>query len=648
MLNDLFARRPFTRRRAAELLSQLEGLEKRQLLAVDLAVEFDQFGNVPASLVPGDRVALPIIVTNEGDDFVDGRVSIRYYLSKNTTFDADDVLMGEFANQRIQLSGSDFPNNSGDFVGTVTVPTVTPGDYFFLVRLIPGDGVTDRNQSNDVAASTDDLAFKWQFGNFDNRSNVKLTLTSADGVAVSFSLSGGGFGTVTRDTTNTDRFDVRIENSGASSTFILSAAGGDGTNRDTALIDDIEVLGSLRFLDAVNARLHGDVTVNGTAGYVRFASIVGPSTIDIRTAGVNTTVELGTVSNLVFTTLAGITSFKVTNWTDTDTAADRLNAPWIGSLTSTGNFQPSLRLTGRSGQTLATVDIGGTAAKGAWDIDGRGNNWRFFAVAADWSASIKNNLPTLTVNRIFRGTIAAKTFGNITTGGLNAAEILAGADLGSDARLGGTGDAADTFASGTLNSIRVNGKVVNSIVGAGLNPVDGIFRNGNDSLTTGRINSVVVTKTASANSRFLARRLTGPGEYRINNRVVNTATDARFRLDPGTPPTLTAISFDNNLLPTIIRFTLNDAQNIDVSSLGGDLRLTGPNGVDLILNYIVPGQLPGNGPSVMVEYAITPPGGAWDASDNGDYQIAIIANEIKDTIGTAAVAGQITTFTINI
>ena len=648
MINDLFARRPFARRRAAELLSQFESLEQRQLLAVDLAVEFDQFSNVPASLVPGDRIALPIIVTNEGDDAVDGRLTIRYYLSKNATFDADDVLMGEFANQRVQLSGAAFPNNSGDFVGTVTVPTVTPGDYFFLVRLLPGNGVNDRNQTNDVAASDDDLAFKWQFGNFDNRSNVRLTLTSADGVAVSFSLSGGGFGTVTRDAVNTDRFDARIENSGANSTFILSASGGDGANRNTALIDDIEVLGSLRFLDAVNARLHGDVTVNGTAGYVRFASIVGPSTIDIRTAGVDTTVELGTVSNLVFTTVGGVTSFKVTNWTDTDTAADRLNARWIGTLTSTGNFQPSIKLTGRTGQTLGIVDIGGTASKGAWDIDGRGNNWRFFAVAGDWSATIKNNLPTLTVNRIFRGTIAAKTFGSIATAGLNGAVILAGADLGSDARLGGTDTAADTFASGTINSLRVNGKVVNSIVGAGLNPVDGIFRNGNDTLATGRINSVVVTKTASPNSRFLARRLTGPGEYRINNRVVNTATDARFKLDPGTPPTIAAISFDSDLLPTIIRFTLNDAQGIDVMSLGGDLRLTGPNGVDLILNYIVPAPPPDNGPSIMVEYAISAPGGAWDASDNGDYQISVIANQIKDTIGIAAVAGQIATFTINI
>lgn len=648
MLNASPVRRSFARRPAAELLSQIEALESRQHLAVDLAVEFDDFQNVPASLVPGDRIALPIIVTNEGDDPVDGRLTIRYYLSKNTTFDADDVLMGEFANQRVQLSGSNFPNNSGDFTGTVTVPTVTPGEYFFLVRLIPGTGVTDRNQTNDVAASVDDVAFKWQFGNFDNRTNVRLTLTSADGVAVTFGLANGGFGTVTRDATVNDRFDVRIENSGANSSFTVNASGGSGDNRNTALIDDIEVLGSLRFLDAVNARLHGDVTVNGTAGYVRFASIVGPSTIDIRTGGIDTTVELGTVSNLVFTTVGGITSFAVNTWTDTDTAADRISARWIGTLTSTGNFQPSISLTGRSGLTLGTVNIGGTASKGAWDIDGKASNWRFLAVAANWSATIKNNLPTLTVNRIFRGVISAKTFGTITTAGLAGAKILAGADLGTDARLGGTGAAADTFTSGTINILTVNGKVTNSVVGAGLNPTDGIFKNGNDTLATGRINSVTVTRTASANSRFLARRLTGPGVYRINGVTVNTATDTRFKLDPGTPPTIADISFDSDLLPTIIRFTINDPQGVNVLSLGNDLRLTGPNGVDIILSYITPVPPPGNGTSVMVEYAITAPGGAWDATDNGDYQISVLANEITDTIGTAIVPGQIATFTINV
>jgi hypothetical protein len=640
-----------SRRALAETKSSFEGLESRQLLAADLAVAFDSFNGVPAVLVPGDRLSLPIIVGNQGDSAAVGKVTINFYLSTNTTFETGDILLRSFADQDLSLDADDNApggNDEGAFSGEVTVPTLAPGNYFFLVRIIPNNAIGDLNQSNNIAASAEDQNFDWLFGEFNGRSNVKLSLTGADGTAVQFGMTGGGTGTVTRDATDNTRYDVKLENTGTNSQATFVASGGTGTNAGIALIDDVQVLGSINSIDSATGRLLGDVTVDGTINFVRFGEVQGPSLINVKTAGVNTAFQFGTVRNLVITSVGGISSIAVTSWLDTDTAVDHVQAKWITSLTSTGNFQAGLDLSGRpGGRTLDTVNIGGTASKGAWDIDGRGGNWTFKAVSGDWSSSVKNNLISLSVTNIFRGTIAAKTLSTITLGGLRAGFILAGADLGNDARRGGTDTNADTFSSGTINSLTVNGKVINAIVGAGLDPVDGSFKNGDDQLKTGRINNLVVTKTVSANSRFLARRYPGTGTFTINGAAINTAADRRFRLDEAVVPTVFAAVLDDTAAPTGIRVTFKDNQAINVATLGhGDLMLVGPGGLITALNFVTPTPVPGNGPTVVGDYLISIPGGTWDAADNGDYQIVVVNGAVKDVVGNAVAEGAIASFTI--
>lgn len=504
----------------------LEAMEARKLLAADLAVQFDEFANVPAVMVPGDRVALPILVDNIGDQTAMGRVTINFYLSKDTNFDADDILLRSFANEPLELPAG----TGGDFTGTVTIPTIAPGDYFFVVRILPNSAIGDTNQSNNVAASDNDQTFDWKFGNFNGRTNVSTTITTPDGVAVTFSLQGSGSGEVKQDGGNSDRLDIELEDTGAATNVTVAASGGNGPNAGVALIDDVMVSGSIGTFSATSGRLMGDFTVAGTAGAIRFAQVEGPSLIDINTGGVNTSFELGTVRNLTITTAAGITSLAVTSWVDNDGTPDLVEGRWIGALTSGGAFQPSLELSGRNGRTLDTVNISGTASKGAWDINGRAGNWRFRATAADWSASIKNNIVSFTVNKSFRGVIAAKAFSTIELGIFAGGRILAGADLGEDARRGGTGADADTYGGGTINMLRIFGRVSNAIVGAGLDPVDDVFKNGNDVLRGGRINNIIIRRQIPNGNRFLAGRFTPTGTFTIAGNPVNTATDPRFQL----------------------------------------------------------------------------------------------------------------------
>lgn len=63
------------------------------------------------------------------------------------------------------------------------------------------------------------------------------------------------------------------------------------------------------------------------------------------------------------------------------------------------------------------------------------------------------------------------------------------------------------------------------------------------------------------------------------------------------------------------RYSLND----------GDVRVTGPDGFDVAAAFVTASSdVPA--PLIVATYSITPPGGSWDSSDNGTYQIVMQAN----------------------
>ncbi|TWU08400.1 hypothetical protein [Stieleria varia] len=72
-----------------------------------------------------------------------------------------------------------------------------------------------------------------------------------------------------------------------------------------------------------------------------------------------------------------------------------------------------------------------------------------------------------------------------------------------------------------------------------------------------------------------------------------------------------------------------DDNAIDISTIDtNDVSVTGPGGPLTITNALV--DIGVNGSPRSVTYTATPPGGAWDAADNGGYTIGINANQIGD------------------
>jgi hypothetical protein len=94
---------------------------------------------------------------------------------------------------------------------------------------------------------------------------------------------------------------------------------------------------------------------------------------------------------------------------------------------------------------------------------------------------------------------------------------------------GGFNSARDFFLAGSINSVRVGGDANNLTIGAGLNPLDGIFHNGNDTIAGGsasKIAELIVKGSASSNSYFAAGSF---GEKsKIAGASVNPQADPRF------------------------------------------------------------------------------------------------------------------------
>ncbi|MBL8794843.1 MAG: hypothetical protein JNM56_13120, partial [Planctomycetia bacterium] len=74
--------------------------------------------------------------------------------------------------------------------------------------------------------------------------------------------------------------------------------------------------------------------------------------------------------------------------------------------------------------------------------------------------------------------------------------------------------------------------------------------------------------------------------------------------------------------------TYGGGPGLQTSSLGADVRVTGPNGYSQSAGYA--GIVGSSAAGVTVRYQVAAPGGSWDAGDNGSYTVSLLANEVRD------------------
>lgn len=628
----------------------LEGLESRQMFAADLGVRFDDF-SVPQFIVPGGGFNAPILVRNNGPMSANGLVTIRYYASTNNTFDANDVLLGSYDNLPIFLSSQD----EGDFSDAAVIPRdMAPGNYFLLVRIIPDGDVNDTNQSNNVAVSDTTMNVSWRFGTIGGAQNVPLKLSDGDS-SVDFTWSGPGTGTVTKNMDGS--FNVTIENSTAASNMGVVVAGGDGQ----ANIKTLTIPGSFGSIGMTSVNITGSVSVGGTLGRLEARNSFGTpggmgNSITVTGVGVDTVFKFALVANTSITTNSGIAELALSSkWSDNDSTPDIITAPYLTKLTVNGNFAAGLRLSSSSGPnatpTLGSATITGQAGTNSWWVNGRAGEIKVASTNVFFSASFAGIVALFqTTLADMRGVIASPKFNAVTIAGtVNTGWILGGASLGRDGKLGGAGPNADAYGPGQVLNISIGNKVLRGIIAAGLDPVDGIFDNGNDIIKGGlgaKLGFLTIARTTTLTSRFLAGSFVGT--MSINGAAVNPKNDRRFALTEGVAPTAVVVGPIATTGPATIQIKFTDNQLLRLNTIGNtDLKITGPNGFESFLT-LVTALPPENSKTWTATFNVSAPGGTWDAADNGNYRVELVAGVFTDLNGNANAAANLRDFTIAI
>lgn len=611
----------------------LERLEPRQLLASDLVARLNLAQITQADLVPGSRINVTLIVENAGPDRATGTVNIGFFMSSDSTLDANDPLIQAFPGEALDLG----PGVEGDFFAPMEVPrNIAAGGYFIFARILPATGVNDTLLSNNTVSSPTAYTITNRFGVVGNRQREVLKLRDADGTEVNFDTGANGVGTGTVSVVD-GRYVVSFAGTGSSTNVLLTSAGGDGF----VDLGNITAPGALGSFTASAGRLRGTFSVQGTLGSATFAS-VGSSTIQINAAAATaTSLTLGAVTDTSITA-AGPIALSVSTWVDTNasTSPDTITAPSITSLSGTGAFAANLRVTGGGVQpVLGAVTITGPVRSGTWIVNGNTARIAVGATLATFSASVSGRVAALDVTGVLRGVFAARNFGPITVGlDIAGARLLAGANLGADGRLGGTGANADLFRNGNFATFNVGRRVNNAVIGAGLDPVDGVFRNGDDRVLTGRINAFTTTGTVSANTRFYGSRFAGP--FRFAGVTVNPAVDTRFVGRDTIAPSVTLSGRITVGPSSFVQIRIEDNRAVLLSSIAtGAIQLLGAGGVIVPLTFASTSPSgPGNGPLFTADFAV--PG-----SPTGTFTVQLLAGTIRDSSNNAAAAIDLGTVT---
>lgn len=177
-----------------------------------------------------------------------------------------------------------------------------------------------------------------------------IAFTDIDGDKVNISLEGPGACDVyIYKERNSDTTFINLEGTTAESTLIIKT-------KDTT-VKDINVAGSLGRIEADSASLAGNITVEGSLGYIGMADVKGPCTIDIKAASPNG-IEMffKDITDLAVNSKGGIKKFSAVSLKTGSNAINTIKTEWIGGIDIEGWLKNT---TIKSTANIAEVKLGG-------------------------------------------------------------------------------------------------------------------------------------------------------------------------------------------------------------------------------------------------------------------------------------------------
>jgi RHS repeat-associated protein len=178
-----------------------------------------------------------------------------------------------------------------------------------------------------------------------------------------------------------------------------------------------------------------------------------------------------------------------------------LTARSFGAIKLTGgNFSGSIT------STTTAAALGKIAALAGLSITG-GDLVGVVSVLGNLGAVSLKSDKALAGGSIAGGTVTAAKIASLSiVKNISQSLILAGADLGADHALGGSGADADTFAPGTIGAVSIGGNVVAGVIAAGLTTTNAVLKDGDDAILGGITSSIasLVVKGAADSASYFA------------------------------------------------------------------------------------------------------------------------------------------------
>ncbi|NML45874.1 phosphatase PAP2 family protein [Ramlibacter sp. G-1-2-2] len=297
---------------------------------------------------------------------------------------------------------------------------------------------------------------------------IDLTLAAAP---ASVQVTGAGSAKLTPQGSG---FTLTVTGTDANSTVLL--LGGPSVHL-TGIAADSRV----GHLVLANATLNGIATLPGGVAAMQIGALDGAS-LQVGGSG-NFALLTGAIHASSISAPHAVATITADSLT-TDTAHPaKLEVAALDKLAVHGEVSVDLLVNGSSPlrDDLGDVAIDGVVTRGVWSVDGRGRTITVKGTGADWRMNLAGTLHEFNTQGDASGSLAVGSVQTLHVGGdMKNMTVYVGADLGSDAALGGTGDAADHFAAGRLAHLLVDGQIIASNIYVSIDPVDGIYGNGND------------------------------------------------------------------------------------------------------------------------------------------------------------------------
>jgi hypothetical protein len=487
-----------------------ELLEPRLLLSADLVGGSFSHDAFP-SAVPSDAISAHFTVYRPDSEPLGKPVRIQFYASADSLLDAGDTRVGQTDIAADRLN----PGSNAITVSLDARAIGQPGRYTLIGVVDPDNAIAESDETNNQSIASSPLTLDFAVGQLPGRSPVpSLDLSDADGTRFTLTIAGPG---LARLTPNGTGYDLNLSGTDAGTRIELAGSGGDGR-----------------------------ITLTGLNADSPLGSLVAPL------ASLTGTARFGTVNSLNLGDIA---------------AGARLEGNSLANLNVSRDALGDLRLTGGgvSGFVLGAAQVGGAIA-GLWTINGRANSISGESTRADWRANISSPLTQLVIRGDASGQFAASALQLLQVGGsLKAMTVRIGANLGSDAVIGGSGDAADHFGAGTLARLRVSGNIDDSLIVIGVDPHNGRYRDGDDrqlGTSTNRVQELLVGGRLTGDTQISAPAF--PASVRINGVLRSPASLSELA---STPPDRSA--------PTLVAALVNDSGTSASDRLTRDATLGG-------------------------------------------------------------------------